>query len=104
MTGGTTEPVTEMAEGHDIMIASVLQALDVAFTQPVWHSLGSREPGRSAGQETSIMLALMRSTSDRVQCGRVNYYQYDHTFANLRQGHMCEDSGPAVGPEREERY
>ena len=31
VTGGTREPVTELAEDHDIMIASVLQALDAAF-------------------------------------------------------------------------
>ena len=27
---GIREPVTEMAEGHDVMIESVLQALDAA--------------------------------------------------------------------------
>ena len=31
VTAGTREPVTELAEGHDVMIASVLQALDATF-------------------------------------------------------------------------
>ena len=31
VTAGTKEPVTDISEGHDAMIASVLQALDAAF-------------------------------------------------------------------------
>ena len=74
---GTREPVTEMAEGHDVMIASVLQALDVAFNLYGIH-WAVEDPNAQLGKRP-VMLALMRS--DRVKCGRVNYCQYDHIFA-----------------------
>jgi hypothetical protein len=77
VTGGTREPVTELGEDHDIMIASVLQALDAAFNLYGIH-WAVENPNAQLGRRP-VLLSLMRS--GRVKCGRVNYCQYDHIFA-----------------------
>ena len=75
--------MTEIAdlEGHDNMVASIVQALDAAVNLHVRHSPGSGEPERPTWQETDrpVLLPLVRS--GRVQCSRINYSQYDHVFA-----------------------
>ena len=77
VTAGTREPVTEMAEDHDIMIASVLQALDAAYNLYGIH-WAVENPNAQLGKRP-VLLSLMRS--GRIQCVRVNYCQYGHIFA-----------------------
>ena len=77
VTGSTRGAVTELAEGHDIMIASVLQALDAAFNLHGIHWM-VENPNAQLGKRP-VLLSLMRS--DRVKCGRVRYCQYGHILA-----------------------
>ena len=75
--GGTREPVTGLAEDHDIMIASVLQALDAVLNLYVIH-WAVENPNAQLGKRL-VLLSL--TGSGRVKCGRINYCQYDHIFA-----------------------
>ena len=64
--------MTELAEDHDIMIASVQQALDAALNLYGIHW---------AVENPNAQLGRRPGGSGRVQCGRINYCQYDHIFA-----------------------
>ena len=77
--GGTREPepVIEPAEDHVIMIASILQVLDAAFNLYGIH-WAVENPNAPLGKRP-VLLSLMKS--GRGKCGRVNYCQYDHIFA-----------------------
>ena len=59
VTAGTREPVTELAEDQDVMIASVLQALDAAFNLCGIH-WAVENPNAQLGRRP-MLLSLMRS-------------------------------------------
>ena len=69
VTGDTREPVTELTEDHDVMIVSVLQALDAAFNLYGIH-WAVENPNAQLGRRP-VLLTLMRS--GRVRCSRVKY-------------------------------
>ena len=89
-----------MAEDHDVMIASVLQALDAAFNLYGihLHPLGGGELKRPAGQETSAVVA------DEEWQGEVRQGELLSVRSHLLKGHVCADDGPAMDTKRKERY
>ena len=86
--------MTEVAEDHDITIASVLQALDAAFNLCGTHWVV--ENPNAQLDMSPILLSLMRG--GKVECGRVNYCQYDQIIAkdtSILKTSICRDRNVA---------
>ena len=105
VAGGTRGPVTEIAEEHDIMIASVLQALDAAFNLYTYCIHWAVEnPNAQLGKRPGGLGAGAHATTDGECQGEVRQGQLLPVRTCLRQGHMCADGGTALGAERVERH